>query len=176
MKHLSNRKSLSCFMSLTSDKTHTRGLAIKRARHIQDPFQYSDNSDDLVRYEIDTKCVHAHIYKVVDLLCVFHIPVPSHRDISTEYLILKEIPGEAIVDTSTIKAMRMESVPDDEDDDEPLEGEELKPIIPRDTRQRRSWRSRFAYRNGKIIEEAEDMKSKDPMITETAKSSPIQPS
>lgn len=110
MNHLNwDCENFSCFMSLTSDKTYARDLAIKRAGNIQDPFQYSDNSVDLVRYQIDTQNVHAHIYKLADLVCVFHIPVASHRDISNEYLILKEIPEEAIVDTSTLKDMRAES-------------------------------------------------------------------
>lgn len=110
MNHLDwNSKNLGCFMSLTSDKRHARDLAIRRAGKIQDPFQYSDNSVDIVRYQVDTGCVHAHIFKVVDLLCVFHITVASQRDFSNEYLILKEIPDEAIVGTSTIKDMRVES-------------------------------------------------------------------
>lgn len=188
LNHLDwNSKGLSCFMSLTSNKEHARELAMKRAGYIQDPFQYSDNSDDLVRYEIDTDYLHAHIYKAIDLVYVFHIPVAFHRDISTEFLILKQIPEEAIVDTSTIKDMRMESgkffalLPGikkkkrqskhilisktvlKEDEDELKEGEELKMTITRDNRQGRSWRSRFAYRNGKDIEQTEELMSKEAM-------------
>lgn len=67
----------------------------------------------------------------------------SHRHISDEYLILNQIPEEAIVDMSTIKDMTSESckscclVPEtskhfshivpvqNEDEEEPQEGEEL---------------------------------------------------
>ncbi|KAE9991765.1 hypothetical protein EG327_011042 [Venturia inaequalis] len=138
MKHLDGKsETLSCFLSLTSDKGHARDLAMKRAGYIQDPYQYSDDFDDLVRCEIDTEYLHAHVYKVVDLVLsvgeisgrkrrpgpatfsaayfsyrqlvyVFHIPVPSHRHISDEYLILKQTPEEAIVDMSTIKDMTSE--------------------------------------------------------------------